>query len=92
MAKNFSREFADKLLDKLSTDDGFRDLFKKDARAALRQLGHETPEAEVGVKGSDPVLCLGDGLSLASKDEIKSARERLQTQLSSSVFHYDATT
>ena len=91
MAKNFSREFADKLLDKLSTDDKFRAAFQKDPRSALQQLGYETPKDEVGAEGSDPVLCLGDGLSLASKEDIAAARDRLRGQLSGSAFHYNVT-
>lgn len=91
MAKNFSREFADKLLDKLSTDDQFRELFKRDMRAALRTLGHETPKSEEGVRGVDPVVCLTRSSSgeLASKEDIKAARSFLAERLSASAFHYD---
>ena len=34
---------ADKLLDKLSTDNEFRRLFKKDPAAALAKVGHVIP-------------------------------------------------
>ena len=92
MATNFSPEFADKLLDRLSNDDAFRAAFQKDPRSALQQLGYETPKEDFGIKGSDPVLCcLGDGLSLASKEDIAAARKTLRSQLSGSVFHYDVT-
>lgn len=94
MAKNFSREFADKLLDKLSTDDNFRDHFKRDMRSALRTLGHETTkgeEGEEGERGVDPIACLSRSSSgeLASKEDIKAARSLLAERLSSSPFHYD---
>ena len=91
MAKNFTREFADKLLAKLASDDAFREHFSKDPRAALKDLGYETPAADVGVEGSDPVMCLGGQLALASKQDIAAARQKLQTQLSSSVFAYVVT-
>lgn len=91
MAKNFTREFADKLLAKLSSDDAFREHFGKDARAALKELGHETPAEDVGVEGLDPVMCLGGELALASKQDIAAARQKLQTQLSGAVFHYAVT-
>jgi putative modified peptide len=87
MAKNFSRDVADKLLDKLSSDDDFRDLFQKDPRAAVAKVGHVTPEADVGKAGVDPVMCLS-GAKLASKEDIRKARGKLQDQLSSSAFHY----
>jgi len=91
MANNFSQEVAERLLDKLSSDQKFRKLFQENPRAALRLLGHETPESEIGVRGSDPVMCLTGAAGLASMDDIKAARDRLQAQLSSSVFHYDVT-
>ena len=91
MAKNFSREFADKLLDKLSTDDNFRDHFKRDMRSALRSLGHETTKGEEGQRGVDAIACLSRSSSgeLASKEDIKAARSLLAERLSSSPFHYD---
>ena len=91
MAKNFTREFADKLLAKLASDDAFREHFRKDARAALKDLGYETPEEDFGVAGSDPVMCLDGNLALASKQDIASTRQQLQTQLSGPVFHYIVT-
>ena len=91
MAKNFSREFADKLLDKLSTDDNFRDHFKRDMRSALRSLGHETSKGDEGQLGVDPIVCLSRSSSgeLASKEDIKAARGLLADRLSGSAFHYD---
>ena len=92
MAENFTREFADKLLARLSDDEAFRTLFAKDAREALRQLGYETPKEDYGIEGKDPVLCCqGGALALATPEKIAAAREELQSQLSSSVFHYTLT-
>jgi len=88
MAKNFSRDVANKLLDKLSHDDDFRSLFKSDPHAALAQVGHVTPEADRGIAGTDPVVCASR--SLASKEDIKAARDSMQDRLTSQVFHYDA--
>ena len=51
-----SPEVVDRLLDGLAQDDDFRAAFERDPRAALRSLGHETPERDVGVEGRDPVL------------------------------------
>ncbi len=89
MAKNFSRDIADKLLDKLSSDDKFRELFERNPRAALHQLGYETPEELKGIAGSDPVMCLGTSSGLASKEQIRATRSTLQEQLTSAAFHYD---
>ena len=71
MSSRFSLDVARALLDKLATDDDFRAHFVADPRAALRGLGHETPEADHGVPGRDPVLHvqkLQGGL--ASKEKI----------------------
>ena len=83
MANKFSPEVADKLLDKLSTDQQFRDLFEKNPRMALKQVGHETPEADRDFKGQDPVMCacnLGPK-GLASMEEIRASREKLKASL-----------
>lgn len=63
----------DKLLDRLSSDDGFRDLFAKDPRSALAEVGYEAPS-------DDPLLCAQTTV-LASKEEIASARKALQANL-----------
>jgi putative modified peptide len=89
MAKNFSREFADKLLDKLSTDDDFRSKFQADPRAAVESLGYVTPEADRGIAGQDPCVCLsGMATSLASKESIGKSREKLRAQLTSAPLHF----
>jgi putative modified peptide len=86
---NFSPEVADQLLEKLSTDDDFRALFVKNPRAALRKLGHDTPEADRDYKGVDPVMCVACVKTLASKEQIQAARKELQTQLTAQSFAYD---
>lgn len=76
----FTQEVSDKLLDRLSSDDDFRDLFQKDPREALRQVGHETPADKLGVAGQDAVLCCAV-TTLASKEEIRATRKELATRL-----------
>ena len=83
MTNKFSPEVADKLLDKLSTDDDFRDFFEKDPSAALQQVGHETPAHLLGVRGSDPLMCANLNNGLASKEAIRSGREAMKTALTS---------
>lgn len=74
----FSPEVVTRLLDALATDDGFRAAFEADPRAALRGLGHETPERDLNVEGRDPVLpFLHLRGGLASKDKIARGRDRL---------------
>ncbi|MDR6842027.1 NHLP-related RiPP peptide [Pseudoxanthomonas sacheonensis] len=41
---------AGKLLDKLSTDNEFRRLFKKDPKAALSSVGYKEPQGGTGLK------------------------------------------
>jgi putative modified peptide len=60
------------LLDKLGSDDAFRDLFQKNAVAALRQIGAPDPEG--------CAMCMKAPM-LASKDAIKAANKQLTTQL-----------
>jgi putative modified peptide len=92
MAKNFSRDFADKLLDKLSHDDDFRDHFTRDPHSALASLGYSIDESQRGVAGVDPVNCLGDmSANLASKEDIRAARDSLHEQLSSAPFKFAVT-
>ena len=64
-----------KLLDKLSTDNDFRRLFKKDASAALAQVGYK---ADAGAPS------VGDCLQLQATDRIapkaKIARDRAKLE------------
>ena len=89
MANNFSSEFADKLLDLLSSDDSFRAAFDHNPRAALHTLGYSTPVADRDVRGVDTVLCLYNSKPLASKETIRAARADLKNQMTSaaSAFH-----
>lgn len=87
MTNKFSPEVADKLLGNLSSDQDFRDLFESNPRAALRQVGHETPEADRDIKGRDPVLCCY-GLSpkgLASNEAIRAGHEKMKAALTSTL-------
>lgn len=81
----FTPEVVDRLLDGLANDDAFRAEFERDARAALRSIGHETPAKHVGVEGKDPVLplmTLKGGL--ASKEKIKASKDSLAAAYKSS--------
>ena len=90
MARNFSPDFADQLLEKLSTDDGFRSKFQADPRAAVESLGYVTPAEDRGIEGRDPCMCLtGMAKSLASKEAIHAARKKLREQLSSAPFKFE---
>lgn len=88
MANTFSPEVADKLLEKLSTDQAFRDLFEKNPRAALKKVGHETPEVDRDTKGHDPVLCCYNvNGGLASMETIRAGREKIKASLTSAQVH-----
>lgn len=67
---------AGKLLDKLSTDNDFRRLFKKDPKAALLSVGHK--EAGAGDGGGIYDCCQVD--RIAPKAEIVKARDELLKQ------------
>ena len=92
MAKNFSPELVDKLLDKLSHDDDFRSEFQRDPYAALASLGYKGDPAQRGVEGVDPVVCCtGMATELASKEDIAKGRGKLRQQLTAAPFHFDVT-
>lgn len=65
---------ADKLLDKLSTDNDFRRLFKNDPAAALVKVGH--PKDAAALTGG---CCQID--SIAPKAQIQRSRDDLRTML-----------
>ena len=89
MANNFSREFADQLLDRLSEDDGFRSEFERDPYAALASLGYQADPEARGVEGEDPVVCCTSlAAKLPPKDVIRRARDKLREQLTKAPFHY----
>ena len=69
---------AGKLLDKLSTDNEFRRLFKKDPKAALIQAGHKLPKGDVEAAARFEQLCACAKVqSFAPKADIIKAREAL---------------
>ena len=72
----------DALLDLLAEDEGFRARFEANPRAALLELGYETPAAAQGVLGADPVLSFGyfHG-GLASKEKVAATRDRWHSEL-----------
>lgn len=79
-----SLELADQLLALLSTDDAYRARFEANPRAALRELGYETPAAHLGVFDLDPVTSFRQfegGLAskaalLAARDQLRQTRDR----------------
>ena len=69
---------AKKLLDKLSTDNDFRRLFKKDAAAALAQVGYKV---EAGATSAAGCMQLASTDSIAPKAKILRDRAKLETTL-----------
>lgn len=69
---------AKKLLDKLSTDNEFRRLFKKDAGAALAQVGYRI---DAGAASAGGCLQLTSTDRIAPKDKIVRDRAKLETAL-----------
>ncbi|MET9349503.1 NHLP-related RiPP peptide [Streptomyces termitum] len=75
---------ADRLLELLSTDDAFRELFRKDRHAALVRAGFEAdPER---LRETSALACLRVD-ELASKADIAAAREALRAHLTSDASH-----
>lgn len=78
---------ADRLLDLLSTDDGFRLRFQQNPRAALEEIGYESPTpAKMTACGSMPIAepealidCRVN--ELASKTVIAQARSLIHAML-----------
>jgi len=75
-----------KLLDKLSTDNDFRRLFKKDAGAALGRLGYQ---ADAGATPAGGCMQLQSGARIAPKAKIVRDRAKLEQSLNS-VVNFDA--
>ena len=71
-----------KLLDKLSTDNEFRSLFKKDAAAALAKVGYK-PEA--GATSAFGCLQFKAGERIAPKAKIVRDRAKLEEAMNSIV-------
>ncbi|PZO08002.1 MAG: putative modified peptide [Lysobacteraceae bacterium] len=78
MPFKLSEDIVDTLLDKLSTDDAFRDQFQKDPRQALASVGHVDAKDTTVDEGA--WACMGVN-QLASKEAIKASRDALRTQL-----------
>ncbi len=79
-----SQEVATRLLDLLSEDDAFRDLFAQDPEQALIQLGLSPEQAALALRGQS---CLRVTTVLASKEALRAARERLMQGLTSEQPH-----
>lgn len=81
------------LLDRLSTDDDFRDLFQRDAHAALVEAGWSEPASadtslapvDAAVRSGGSCLQLKSGATLASKEQIASQRQKLERSLNAVV-------
>jgi putative modified peptide len=73
-----SAETIEALLDKLGSDDTFRDLFQRDPRAALASVGHA--EAKEGGPAEGLWACCATQ-QLASKEQIRASRQKLRAQL-----------
>lgn len=67
---------ADRLLELLSTDDEFRELFVKNREAALERVGYSDP--------TNTTIQCNAVSSIASKQDIAAAREELKRHLTSS--------
>lgn len=78
MPFKLSEKTVDTLLDKLSCDDDFRELFQKNPREALAAVGH-APAADSSVS-EGAWMCMSVS-QLASKETIKSSHAELRKQL-----------
>lgn len=81
-------EVADRLLQLLSTSDGFRAQFMRDPAAALYEAGHEPAAALRGKRPfkGQPYYCM-TAETLAPKDEIRRSREALKGYLTQRADH-----
>lgn len=75
-----------KLLDKLSTDNEFRRLFKKDAHAALSKVGYKVPAGAASV-GACMQMTSTD--RIAPKANIIRDREKLSENLAALPFSFN---
>ncbi len=79
MSKPLPPALVDALLDKLATDDAFREAFARDPRSALSSLA-----GAVELQGFTAWSCLTVS-RLASKEEIARDRQLLRSQLCSAL-------
>ena len=75
---NLSEDVADKLLDRLATDDAFRDKFRANPREALADVGHAPAQDDAVTSGSWDCMAVNQ---LASKEAIRASRDALRKQL-----------
>jgi putative modified peptide len=80
MAKSLPPEIADKLLDRLSSDDDFRAYFQKDARGALSFLGYDEPAT---TPSNDSALACLRCDSMPDKKAFTQSRDSYRKQLTS---------
>lgn len=80
MAKSLPPHIADKLLDRLSSDDDFRAYFQKDGLAALAFLGYHEP---AGTPNEDSALACMRCDSMPDKKEFTKSRDAYRKQLTS---------
>lgn len=79
---------ASKLLDKLSTDNEFRRLFKKDPGAALIQVGYKLPKGDVAAAAQFEKLCgCAKVQSIAPKADIQKSRQEIMANLTAGLGH-----
>ena len=78
-AFQLSEALVDKLLDKLSSDNEFREVFQRSPRIALAYLGHEAAtNANLNDQGTWSCFQCKE---LASPEAIKASRDELRRQL-----------
>lgn len=82
MSKQLPAVVVDRLLDRLASDDDFRDQFKRDPRTALTSLLPEGGTAALADFSAWSCLSVRE---LASKDEIARDRDLLRSQLCSTL-------
>jgi putative modified peptide len=70
-----------RLLDKLTTDDAFRAHFQRDAQSALESIGYVAPAEDAEEASAGTCLQLQAGSTLASPEDIASARPKLESSL-----------
>ena len=84
-----SPEIADRLLDLLSTDDAFRARFQADPRAALHEVGYQSPAPAKMTACGAVAEAIPETLidckveELAPKEAIIQAREEIRAMLTS---------
>lgn len=78
MPSELSEKIVDSLLDKLSSDDSFREQFQKDPRQALASLGH-APAGDASVR-SGAWACM-QVKQLAGKEAIRASRDEIRKQM-----------